>query len=172
MLRATVYDGEVHLPGADLFYVNETYVVDVPETIRTLPASMEVTILPGLRAGAAGASGRRTATVCTVPIERPARRIGRHERTDGGPTRLWPPLLRRLLLRHCDRLLPAPLDGNEPSATFGGALSHLPPSHANDVVVAAVIRHRPRTCLATPPSATLARSRSADVRRTQLMFFF
>jgi hypothetical protein len=24
VLRATVYDGQIHLPGADIFYINET----------------------------------------------------------------------------------------------------------------------------------------------------
>ena len=77
VLHATVYDGEVHLPGADIFYVGETYVVEVPETIRTLPATAEVVILPGMRVGGGedGRGGKRSATICTVPIERPARRI-------------------------------------------------------------------------------------------------
>ena len=60
VLRATVYDGEVHLPGADIFYVGETYVVEVPETIRTLPATAEVMITPGNLIAERGSGAKRT----------------------------------------------------------------------------------------------------------------
>ena len=77
VIRATVYDGEVRLPGADIFYVNEIYTVEVLETIRTLSAEKSVTIYPGhTRASEMlGGSTQRPAAVCVIPIERPARRI-------------------------------------------------------------------------------------------------
>lgn len=62
MLRETVYDGEVPLRGADLFYVHETYTVHVAATIRTEAASEDFTVY---------ADG----SVVSVPIARPARRV-------------------------------------------------------------------------------------------------
>ena len=62
VLEATVYDGEVLLPGLELFYIHETYVVEVAPTIRTLAATHEVTIYAGT-------------TTVAVPLERPSRRV-------------------------------------------------------------------------------------------------
>ena len=62
VLNETVYDGEVLLQGANLFYINETYTVEVAATIRTIEAAGEVTVCHGV-------------TTINIPIERPARRI-------------------------------------------------------------------------------------------------
>ena len=76
VLRATVYDGEVHLPGADLFYINEVYEVEVPETIRTMVASAAVMIQPSTTiAGSDGTGAAGAATLCTIPLHRPSRRV-------------------------------------------------------------------------------------------------
>ena len=77
VLRATVYDGEIILPGSDLFYENEIYSIEVLETIRTQRAIKEIAIHPAVREVDEEGSilSVRPVSRAIIEVERPARRI-------------------------------------------------------------------------------------------------